>query len=393
VSAKKQTTSFRSTPNASLILSLQDEDRRMTIDYMREALDLARRGIALASPNPMVGALVVHDGEIVGRGFHTWEGVKHAEAVALEEAGHRAAGSTVYVTLEPCSHQGRTGPCADALIQARVAKVVVASNDPNPLVAGQGLRRLQASGITVEMSPAHMPEAERLNEGFFHFIRTGRPLVTIKSALTLDGKIAASVDNTGWITSERARAHVQELRHASDAIITGSGTALADDPLLNDRSGRERARPLLRVVMDSTLRLPVTAKLVQSVRNDLLLATTSAASPEKRRALEALGAEVRVFDGPGGRVDFRDVIRLLAERRCLTAMVEAGARINWAALDSGVVDKVYLYYAPKILGGVESISMVGGTGRQRRMDAILLERTTLHSIPPDEFAVEAWVKR
>src|SRR5262249_8484141 len=154
----------------------------------------------LASPNPMVGAVVVKDGEIVGRGFHTWEGVKHAEVVALEEAGHRAVGSTVYVTLEPCSHQGRTGPCADALIEARVAKVVVASNDPNPLVAGQGLRRLQASGITVEMSSVHTPEAEHLNEGFFHLMRTGRPLVTIKSALTLDGKIAASVDNTGWIT-------------------------------------------------------------------------------------------------------------------------------------------------------------------------------------------------
>ena len=360
---------------------------------MREALDLARQGMALASPNPMVGAVVVKNGEVAGRGFHTWEGVKHAEVLALEEAGARAEGSTVYVTLEPCSHQGRTGPCADALIAASVAKVVVASGDPNPLVAGQGLRRLEASGIVVEMSAPYAAEAERLNEAYFHFMRTGRPLVTMKSAVTLDGKIAAPADNTGWITSERAREHVQHLRHESDAIITGSGTALADDPLLTDRSGLPRARPLLRVVMDSTLRLPATSKLVASARGDLLLATTSAASAERRKTLEAAGVEVRVFDGPGGRVDFRDVIHLLAERRCLSAMVEAGARINWAALESDAVDKVYLYYAPKILGGMDSISMVGGTGRQRRTDAIQLQRTTLHPIPPDEFAVEAWIRR
>ena len=360
---------------------------------MREALALAGRGMALTSPNPMVGAVVVKDDEVVGRGFHTWAGVKHAEVLALEEAGARARSSTVYVNLEPCSHQGRTGPCADALIAAGVAKVVVASGDPNPLVAGQGLRRLKAAGVIVEMSAAHTAEAERINEAFFHFMRTRRPLVTLKSAVTLDGKIAAPADNTGWITSERARAHVQHLRHASDAIITGSGTALADDPMLTDRSGLPRGRPLLRVVMDSTLRLPCGSKLVESAADDLLVATTSAASPERRKALEAAGVEVRVFDGPGGRVDFRDVIALLAERRCLSAMVEAGARINWAALESDIVDKVYLYYAPKILGGLQSISMVGGTGRQRRTDAILLERTTLHPIPPDEFAVEAWIQR
>ena len=360
---------------------------------MRDALDLASRGIALASPNPMVGAVVVKDGEVVGRGFHTWECVKHAEVLALEEAGGRAAGSTVYVTLEPCSHQGRTGPCADALIAAGVSKVVAAAGDPNPLVAGQGLRRLEACGVQVEMSAAHAAEAERLNEAYIHFMRTGRPLVTMKSAVTLDGKIAAPADNTGWITSERAREHVQQLRHASDAIITGSGTALADDPLLTDRSGLPRARPLLRVVMDSTLRLPASSKLVRSAKGDLLVATTSAASAERRRILEAAGVEVRVFDGPGGRVDFRDVIAILAERHCLSAMVEAGARINWAALESGVVDKVYLYYAPKILGGLQSVSMVGGTGRQRRTDAIMLERTILYPIPPDEFAVEAWIRR
>jgi len=365
----------------------------MTPDYMAEALALARRGTALTSPNPMVGAVIVRDDEIVGRGFHTWSELKHAEIIALEEAGERARGATIYVTLEPCAHTGRTGPCADALIDAGIAKVVVASEDPNPLVAGEGLRRLRASAVTVEMSAQHREGAEKLNEAFLHFMRTGKPLVTLKSALTLDGKIAAPEDNTGWITSERARTHVQVLRHAHDAIVTGIGTVLSDNPLLNDRSEFPRTRPLLRVVLDSTLRISTNSQLVRSAKSDLLIATTSAASPERRKALEVRGAEVRSFDGPRGRVDIRDVISYLGERRCLSAMLEAGSMVNWAALECGAVDKVFLYYAPKILGGLESLPMAGGTGRLSRIDAIQLHGTTLHPIPPDEFAVEAWIRK
>jgi diaminohydroxyphosphoribosylaminopyrimidine deaminase / 5-amino-6-(5-phosphoribosylamino)uracil reductase len=335
----------------------------------------------------------VKDETVTGRGFHTWEGLRHAEILALEEAGEGARGATMYVTLEPCSHTGRTGPCAEALLAAGVARVVAASGDPNPLVAGEGFRKLRAAGVQVEIATDFQAEAEKLNEPFFHFIRTGRPLVTLKSASTLDGKIAAPEDNTGWITSERARAHVQELRHASDAIITGIGTALADDPQLTDRSGLPRARPLLRVVLDSTLRLPLESRLVQSTEQDVIVAATSAASAERRRALESRGIEVKIFDGPRGRVDLRDVITLLGERRCLSAMIEAGSKVNWAALESGAVDRVFLYYAPKILGGLQSLPMAGGTGRMRRADAILLERTTLHPIPPDEFAVEAYVRK
>lgn len=368
----------------------------MIARYMREAVDLARKGVALATPNPMVGAVIVREeggqSGVVGRGFHTWDGVKHAEILALEEAGDAARGATVYLTLEPCSHKGRTGPCADALIAAGVKKVVAAAGDPNPLVAGEGFRRLRAAGIQVEMATEFQHEAESLNEAFFHFMRTGRPLVTLKSASTLDGKIAAPEDNSGWITSERARAHVQELRHASDAILTGIGTALADNPRLTDRSGLPRARPLLRVVLDSTLRLPLESRLVQTADRDLLVAATSAASADRKRALENRGVEVRIFDGPGGRVDLRDVVSLLGERKCLSVMIEAGSKLNWAALEAGAVDKVFLYYAPKILGGLQSLPMAGGTGRLRRSDAILLERTTIHMIPPDEFAVEAWVK-
>lgn len=363
------------------------------MSHMNEALALARKGVALASPNPMVGAIVVHGDRVAGRGFHTWDGLKHAEVLALEEAGEAARGATVYVTLEPCSHNGRTPPCVDALIAAGVAKVVAATGDPNPLVAGEGFRRLRDAGIEVEIAREFQEEAEKLNEPFFHFMRTGRPLVTLKAASTLDGKIAAPEDNTGWITSERARTHVQQLRHASDAIVTGIGTALADDPLLTDRTGLKRARPLLRVVLDSTLRLPLESKLAQSAQNDLIVAGTTAASAERRRMLENRGIEVKTFDGPRGRVDIRDVVSMLGERKCLSVLIEAGSKVNWAALESGAVDKVYLYYAPKILGGLASLPMAGGIGRMSRADAILLERTELHKIPPDEFAVEAWVRK
>lgn len=362
-------------------------------DYMRLAVDLAHAGAALASPNPQVGAVIVKDGAIVGQGSYRWDGLKHAEILALEEAGSRAYGATMYVSLEPHAHQGRTPPCTDAIIAAGIARVVVASIDPNPLVSGNGIRQLKEAGVDVQMAPEFEPEANKLNEAFFHLMSTGKPLVLLKSALTLDGKIAAPEDNSGWITSERARAHVQQVRHTHDAIITGIGTALADDPLLTDRSGLPRTRPLLRVVLDSTLRLPLESKMVTSAANDLLIVGTSAASKERRRQLESRGVEVKIFDGPRGRVDIRDVVSLLGERRCLSVMIEAGSKVNWAALEAGAVDKVLLYYAPKILGGTQSLPMAGGTGKLRRSDAILLERTTLHPIPPDEFAVEAYVRK
>src|SRR6266545_1324915 len=240
----------------------------MNPEHLREALELARRGRAQASPNPLVGAVLVRDGKVVGRGYHTWAGVKHAEILALEEAGERARGATLFINLEPCSHQGRTAPCADALIRAGVSHVVAAIEDPNPLVAGEGFRRLRDAGVQVELAREFSAEAVKLNEPFIHFMRTGRPLVTLKTAVTLDGKIAAPDDNEGWITSERARAHVQQLRHDSDAILTGIGTALADNPMLTDRTGLPRSRPLLRIVLDSQLRLPVDRKLVRECRDD-----------------------------------------------------------------------------------------------------------------------------
>ncbi|HEY1337308.1 MAG TPA: bifunctional diaminohydroxyphosphoribosylaminopyrimidine deaminase/5-amino-6-(5-phosphoribosylamino)uracil reductase RibD [Bryobacteraceae bacterium] len=300
----------------------------MNLAYMREALDLARKGRALTSPNPLVGAVLVRDGEVVGRGFHTWEGRQHAEVIALSQAGDKARGATLYLNLEPCSHQGRTPPCADALIRAGVARVVAPLTDPNPLVGGEGFRRLTAAGVEVEVASEFTAEAEKLNEAFLHFMRTGRPLVTLKTAITLDGKISAPDDNRGWITSERARTHVQELRHDHDAILTGIGTVLADDCLLTDRTGLPRCRPLLRIVMDSQLRLPLDSKMVRSAAGDVVVATTSASSPERRKVFEDRGIQVLVADGPGGRADLRSVIDWLGRQRRLSLMIEADSKMN-----------------------------------------------------------------
>jgi diaminohydroxyphosphoribosylaminopyrimidine deaminase/5-amino-6-(5-phosphoribosylamino)uracil reductase len=359
--------------------------------FLREALDLARKGTALASPNPMVGAVLVRDGEVLGRGFHTWAGVDHAEILALNQAGEKARGATLYLNLEPCSHQGRTPPCVDALIRAGVARVVAPIADPNPLVAGQGFQKLRAAGIEVEMAPEFAGEAEKVNESFLHFMRTARPLVTLKAAITLDGKISAPDDNRGWITSERARAHVQELRHASDAIATGIGTVLADDCLLTDRTGLPRSRPLLRIVMDSQLRLPPDSKMVRSASDDVLVVTTSAGNPERRKVLESHGVKVLVFDGPGGRADLLSAVEWLGRQRYLSLMIEAGSKLNWSALEAGIVDRVFFYYGPKILGGLEALPLAGGIGRRRRVDAIRVDRVTIHPIPPDEFAVEGYL--
>lgn len=362
-------------------------------DFLARALELAQQGVGQTSPNPTVGAVVERDGVILGEGYHIYANHKHAEIVAMEQAGERTRGATLYVTLEPCSHQGRTGPCADAVIAAGIRKVVAPIEDPNPAVSGAGFRKLHEAGIEVVIDARHAAAARKINEAFFHFMKTGLPFVTLKSAVTLDGKIAAPYDNDGWITSETARAHVQTLRHASDSILTGIGTALADDCLLTDRSGLPRSRPLLRIVLDSQLRLPVSSKLATSCRNDVLVVTTSAASAERKQALEALGVEIATMDGAGGRTDLRALVEWLGKRNYQSLMIEAGSMVNWAALESGVVDRLFLYYAPKILGGLKSLPVAGGQGRQRRSDAILLHNVTLHPIPPDEFAVESYLMK
>jgi diaminohydroxyphosphoribosylaminopyrimidine deaminase/5-amino-6-(5-phosphoribosylamino)uracil reductase len=359
-------------------------------DAMRLAFEEARSGISVSSPNPTVGAVLVRDGAVVGRGHHVFQNRKHAEIVALEQAGNHARGSTLYITFEPCCHSGRTGPCTRALIEAGVTEVVAAMEDPNPAVSGRGIEELRAAGIEASIDGAYTPAAEKLNEEFVHFMRTGRPLVTLKAALTLDGKIAAPEDNSGWITSAEARQHVQKLRHRSDAIATGIGTLLADDCLLTDRTALPRSRPLLRIVMDSHLRIPLTSRMVETCSNDVLVVTTSLAPADRRVALEARGVRVVVCDHPNGRTDFRKLTEWMAQERYLSLMIEGGSKLNWGALESGVVDKIFFYFAPKILGGMTSLPVAGGTGRLRRADAIRFRDVEVHRITPTEFAVEAW---
>jgi diaminohydroxyphosphoribosylaminopyrimidine deaminase / 5-amino-6-(5-phosphoribosylamino)uracil reductase len=369
--------------------------------FLRQALDLARKGIGLTSPNPCVGAVVVDKtGAIVGTGTHTYEGIKHAEILALEQAGEKARGATLYINLEPCSHQGRTGPCADAVIAAGISRVVSSMHDPNPLVSGQGFARLRNAGIDVS-SGILEAEAKALNESFAKYIRHHTPLVTLKTAMTLDGKIAppprqspaaGNATRANWITGEAARAHVQELRHQSDAILVGVGTVIADDPLLTDRSGRARRRPLLRVILDSRLRLPLESRVVKSAQDDVLVLCSSAEEKKKKQLLK-LG--IRVYQLPtatsDGHPDMPAVARFLGEMEIASLMIEGGSMVNGAALASGVVDKVFLCYAPCILGGTASIPFVGGAGFASTADAAHVKSTRLHRFGED-FAIEGYLK-
>lgn len=320
---------------------------------MQHALDLARRGIGLCSPNPTTGAVAVSHDEIAGEGFHTYDGRKHAEILALEAAGAKARGGTLYVNLEPCSHAGRTGPCADAIIAAGVKRVVAAVQDPNPRVSGRGFQQLRAAGVEVEVGVGES-EAQAQHEAFAKWISTRVPFVTLKSAMTLDGQLALPQSgkraSSTWITSEESRAEVHRMRHASDALLTGIGTVLADDPRLTDRSGNPRRRPLLRVILDSRLRLPLKSQIVRSAKKDVLVFTTLAETHARAKKLSAAGIEVLRVPSRGGRVDLRAVLRELGRREILSVILEAGSALNGAALSAGVVDKLVLFYAPQISG-------------------------------------------
>jgi diaminohydroxyphosphoribosylaminopyrimidine deaminase/5-amino-6-(5-phosphoribosylamino)uracil reductase len=373
---------------------------------LHRALELARQGLGLASPNPYVGAVIADaQGNVVGSGSYTYSGVKHAEILALEAAGKKARGATLYINLEPHAHQGRTPPCTDALIAAGIHRVVASMPDPNPKVSGQGFEQLRAAGVHVEVGRLE-EQARRLNEAFARYIRHHTPLVTLKAAMTLDGKIAPppaevldrfeGIPAGGWVTSEVARAHVQELRHQNDALMVGAGTILSDNPLLTDRSGRPRRRPLLRVILDSRLRLPLESRLVQSVaadrKNDVLVFCASA-DEQKKAKLEELGIRVESIAAveSDGRPDLPAILRRLGQLEITSVMIEGGATVNWTALASNVVDKVFLYYAPKILAGSGSIPFAAGAGFLHMNQAAQVKHIQLHRFGED-FAVEGYLR-
>jgi diaminohydroxyphosphoribosylaminopyrimidine deaminase/5-amino-6-(5-phosphoribosylamino)uracil reductase len=382
-----------------------DKSSQTDARYLGRALDLARRGIGLASPNPYVGALLVDStGEVVGSGFHTYDGVKHAEVLAIEQAGEKARGSTLYINLEPCSHQGRTPPCASAVIAAGIRRVVACMPDPNPLISGQGFARLRAAGIELATGILER-EAKEINVGFAKYIRRRTPLITLKAAMTLDGKIApppgegqpppahgAGGNTGGWITSEPARTHVQELRHHNDAIMVGVGTVIADDPLLTDRSGQPRRRPILRIIVDSILRLPLESRVVKTAQDDVLVLCSFAEQSKKQRLLDhGIRVEQVPYASTNGRPDMQGVAQRLGELEVTSMIIEGGAMVNGAALASGIVDKVFLYYAPKILAGTGAVSFASGPGFQRMSDAAHVRGLRLHRFGED-FAVEGYLK-
>jgi len=343
-------------------------DRRM----MARALMLAAEGVGQVSPGPLVGCVIAGPGgEVIGEGSYVYEKLKHAETYALEQAALRASGATAYVSLEPHAHYGRTPPCTDALIRAGVSRVVVPIEDPNPKVSGKGFEHLRSAGVEVAVGLLAR-EAEQLNEKYLHFMRTGRPFVHLKLAASLDGKIATRTGDSRWITGAESRARVHEMRYECDSILVGAGTAQADDPLLTDRSGKKRRRPLVRVVLDETLNISPESQLVGSAKETpvLIFAGKSAAAAQVND-LESRGIEV-VRDSADGR-DLRSVLEELGRRSLSSVLIEGGATVAGKFLEAGLVNKVSFFIGPIIIGGSDAPGAIGGRGARTLAEAFRLE--------------------
>jgi diaminohydroxyphosphoribosylaminopyrimidine deaminase / 5-amino-6-(5-phosphoribosylamino)uracil reductase len=326
------------------------------------ALDLARQGRGRTSPNPMVGAVVVRNGEVVGAGYHQFAGGDHAEVAALRKAGEKARGAVLYVNLEPCAHHGRTPPCAVAIAKAGIKRVVAAMEDPNPLVVGKGFQTLEAAGVKVKKGVLE-EKARRLNEVFIKYITTGLPFVAVKAAMSLDGKIAAASGQSRWITGEKARQFFHRLRSQSDAVLTGIGTVLADNPLLTARLESGEGKDPVRVVADSRARLPLDARVINpGSKARTILAATAQAPPDKCQALRQRGVEVLLLPERLGHVDPEPLLRGLAERELAAVLVEGGGELNYSLLEAGLVDKIYLFIAPLLFGGRDSRTAFAGRG-------------------------------
>jgi len=336
----------------------------------RRALELAARGIGQVSPGPLVGTVIVNARrEIVGEGFYLYDQTKHAETLALEQAGERARGGTAYVSLEPHAHQGRTAPCTDALIKSGIKRVVAPIEDPNPKVSGRGFAHLRAAGIEV-CSDLLIDEGARLNEAYIHYVRTGRPFVHLKLAVSLDGKIATRTGDSRWITGEQARARVHDLRHQYDAIMVGGGTVRADDPLLTDRSGKMRRRPLMRVVIDQCLRISAESQLAQTTNEWPVIVFTQAGSPTSASGLQSRGVEV-ISD----ELELVHVLDELGKRSIQSLLVEGGSTLAGFLVDARLINKFTFFIAPMIIGGDDAPSAIGGAGAEKIAEALQLENT------------------
>ena len=361
------------------------------IAYMNVALDMAARPGWRTHPNPMVGAVLVRDGRIIGRGYHKRAGGPHAEIMALQEAGTKVGGASLYVTLEPCCHHGRTPPCTDALIQAGISRVVAAMRDPNPKVGGLGFQSLRRNGIRAE-SGLLGAQARRLNEAFCTRVRKGRPWVILKSAISLDGKIAAESGDSRWISSKESRAHAHDLRDRVDAILTGIGTVLGDDPQLTARPRGRNGRDPLRVIVDSRLRIPLNAKALHRSSSASIIVAATKVAPERRiRTLRNQGAEVWVLPTRNARVSLRSLLARLAKQEVTTLLVEGGGEVAGAFLRQGLVDRVAFYIAPLLIGGDNAPGPLRGEGATTLSGAWDLRETDVRRMGPD-LLVEGYIK-
>ncbi|MCY8223611.1 bifunctional diaminohydroxyphosphoribosylaminopyrimidine deaminase/5-amino-6-(5-phosphoribosylamino)uracil reductase RibD [Bacillus haynesii] len=347
--------------------------------YMNLALELAKQGEGQTGANPLVGAVVVKDGEVVGMGAHLKYGEAHAEVHAIQMAGRHAEGADIYVTLEPCSHYGKTPPCAELIIRSGLKRVVVAAEDPNPLVSGRGIGMLRSAGIEVETGVLK-EQAEELNEKFMHYMRTGLPYVTLKAAASLDGKTATATGDSKWITSEEARMDAHQYRKNHQSILVGSGTIKADDPSLTCRLPGAVNQPV-RVVLDTTLSIPLQSKVIQDKEAPTWIYTTSKADPEKVRNLEKEGVQVTVLDAD--ELPVRGVLLHLAERGIASVFVEGGATVHASFVKEGLYQQMIFYLAPKLIGGLQSPSILSGEGFQSMKDVPLLQFTTITKIGQD----------
>lgn len=357
----------------------QNATYRLHEDYMKVAVALAKKGVGRTSPNPAVGAVVVKNRNIIGRGYHKKAGLPHAEVYALQQAGKRAKGADLYITLEPCNHYGRTPPCTDSIIRAGIKKVFVGMKDPNPLVSGKGIQRLKKAGIKVKAG-LDEKKCRGINEAYIKYITTKTPLVTLKLASTLDGKIAASSGDSKWITGTASRKHVHKMRSVNDAVMVGIGTVLRDNPELTTRL--VKGENPVRIVVDSALRIPMHAKVLDDQRGSVLIATTKMGMSEKVKRLKAKGAEVLVLPVKDNGVDLRELMTELGKREITSVMMEGGARLAASALRQGVVDKVALFYAPKIVGQ-EGLSMIGELGIKKLTHALNLKNMSCTKLGDD----------
>ena len=347
----------------------RNEDNMTKYDYMRRALELAEQGMGHTSPNPMVGCVVVKDGQIVAEGFHERYGQYHAERNALSRCKEDVTGADLYVTLEPCCHQGKTPPCTEIIMERGIGRVFVGAMDPNPKVAGKGVAILKNHGIQVETGILEK-ECLELNEIFFHYIQTGLPFIAMKYAMTLDGKIAAFTGDSKWVTGEEAREHVHMLRKKYSAIMVGIGTVLADNPMLNCRI-EEGVNPL-RIVCDSHLRIPLDCQLVQTAGDIPTVVAYASGDEEKQEKLREAGIEL-IYADEDGRVDFKEVMKQLGEKGIDSVLIEGGGTLHGTVLKSGMVKRVYCYVAPKLIGGKEAKAPVEGEGFPRMREALEIE--------------------